>query len=345
MFDLPQPRQKIRGSFAARVVEEVNRNHLIAGRGIALRRTPSGTVITCTAVAGRAASAAEGLKPWAVRWHEPPPAEEGGTQPDGQWEVFLPPGTLTIRSGCHVINDPASSTDGHDGEAHWYTIPLDKGSADGEAEFRIVAHGKPSVMMNSGGEYTVESPFVAVTAVPASANDPMSDPQLAAHYAGDIWNTVIATVTVARAATNNVTTVARSVLQVAKAAVNVQSATPTYFRPVWKMTWNGSDATSPLSVDEIHLEDRTVYVGGVAAVAPDVDIGISGDNTRVYLTINTSGPAPTASISAEAEAPADPPLPSTATEQPIAILEMCRQRVTADLRHNLSNLPYYRGIA
>ena len=347
MFELPQKKQKIRGAYFSRVVDEVNRNHIIAGRGIALRRTPSGTVIDCTAVGVGKASIAGGLKPWAVRWHEPPPEQEGATPPDGQWEVFLPPGTLTIRSSCYVINDPSSKTDGHDEESDWFTIPLNEGSASGETKFLIVAHGKPNVMMNSGGgEYTVESPFVAVTAVPASVDDPMSDSQLATHYYGDIWNTVIATVTVTRTTANNVTTVTRSVLQVAKAAINVNADTPTYFRPVWQMTWDGSSASAPLSVDEIHLEERTLYVGGVATVAPDVNLSVTNAGYhRIYLTIDTSGATPTAALSIVYESPGDAPLPSTATSQPIILFVMYNMRVTADLRQNLSNLPYYRGIA
>lgn len=347
MFELPQKKKKIRGAYCSRVVDEVNRNHIIAGRGIALRRTPSGTVIDCTAVGVGKASIAGGLKPWAVRWHEPPPAQQGGTQPDGQWEVYLPPGTLTIRSRCYVMNDPASNTTGHDDEANWFVIPLNEGSASGETEFRIIAHGKPSVMMNSGGgEYTVESPFVAVTAEPSSATDPTSDSQLATHYFGDSWNTVIATVTVTRTTVNNETTVTRSVLQVAKVAVNVNSDTPTYFRPVWMMTWYGSSRSYPIGVDEIHLEDRTVYVGGVAAVAPDVNLyqSIAG-YCRIYLTIDTSGATPTAALSKVDESPGDAPLPSTATSQPIILFVMYNMRVTADLRSNLSNLPYYRGLA
>ena len=345
MFERPQPKQKIRGAHAARVVDEVNRNHLIAGRGITLTRTPAGTKIDCTAVGVGKASIASGLKPWAVRWHEPPPAQAGGTAPDGQWEVFLPPGTLTIRSSCYVINDPASNTTGHDDEANWYKIPINEGSASGETEFRIVAHGKPNVMMNSGGgNYTVESPFVAVTAVPASVSDPTSDSQLSTHYFGDSWNTVIATVTVTRKTVNNVTTVTRSVLQVAKAAVNVNVDTPTYFRPVFQMTWGGS-YPAPLTVDHIYLEDRTIYVGGVATVAPNVDLNTSNAGySRIYLTIDTSGSTPEAALSFEYEDPDDTPLPSTADEQPIILFQLYNKRVTSDLRRNLSNLPYYRGL-
>ena len=152
--------------------------------------------------------------------------------------------------------------------------------------------------------------------------------------------------TVTRTTENNVTTVTRSVLQVVKAAINVNADTPTYFRPVWQMTWDGSSAAAPLSVDEIHLEERTLYVGGVATVAPDVNLSVTNAGYhRIYLTIDTSGPTPTASLSTEQEDPGDAPLPSTATSQPIILFQMYNKRVTADLRQNLANLPYYRGLA
>ena len=345
MFDLPQKGQRIRGEFAGRVVDEVNRNHIIAGRGIALRRTPSGTVIDCTAESvGKAV--ASGLKPWAVRYHKPA-AAAGESEPDGQWEVYLPPGTLTIRSNCYVMNDPASNTTGHDDEANWYKIPVyEGGSWTGSRTFLIVAHGKPNVMMYSGNnEYTVASPFVSVDAIRESVEDPMSDEDYSSEYAGDVWNTVIATVTITKTTTNNVTTFKRSVLQVANAAVNVNADTPTYFRPVLKSEWNGNSAY-PYQPLELHLEDRTVYVGGVATVAPDVVLSQSTFGYfRIYLTIDTSGPTPTAALSTEAEDPSDAPLPSTASSQPIILFEMYNKRVTSDLRRNLQNLPYYRGIA
>ena len=344
MFELPQKGQRIRGEFAGRVVDEVNRNHIIAGRGIALRRTPSGTVIDCTAESvGKAV--ASGLKPWAVRYHKPA-AAAGESEPDGQWEVYLPPGTLTIRSNCYVMNDPASNTTGHDDEANWYTIPLNEGSASGTKTFNIVAHGKPNVMMRSGNQgYTVASPFVAVTAELASVENPMSDTDLSAGYIADIWNAVIATVTVTRTTSNNVATVTRSVLQVKKAAVDVPADMPTYFRPVFKLEWVGS-SPYPLFVNEIHLEDRTVYVGGAATTASDVDLKPSYSGyCRIYLTIDTSVATPTAALSVVQEGPSDAPLPSTASSQPIILFEMYNMRVTADLRSNLSNLPYYRGIA
>ena len=346
MFELPKPRQKIRGEYAARVVDEVNRNHLIAGRGIALRRTPAGTVIDCTAVGVGKTPAAAGLKPWAVRYHKPP-AEEGQSGPDGQWEVYLPPGTLTIRSRCYVINDPASDTGGHDDADDWYAIPLAEGSASGRTEFRIVAHGKPNVMMKSGERgYTEESPFVAVTAELSSVDNPMSDLQLSTHYYGDIWNTVIATISITRTTVNDETTVTRSVLQVAKAAVNVNADMPTYFRPVWMMTWHGSNATAPLEVDHLYIEDRTVYVGGVATVAPNVDLNTSNAGyCRICLTIDTSGPSPSAELSVEEVLQGHTPPASTATSQPIQIFEMKHLRITSDLRRNLQNLPYYRGLA
>ncbi len=349
---------KITAGYIARIVDEVNRNHLIAGDGVRLSRGPGGTKLDAFGVEGVRARASSGLHPWKVRYHKPT-AEEGGSEPDGQWEVYLPPGTLTIRSNCYVINDPASYTGGHDEETesgikeeqHWYTIPLSEGSGNGETEFRIVAHGKPSVMMNSGGgSYTQASPFVAVTAEPIDAEGgqqqhrPLEDEHLVTHYAGDVWSAVIATVKVKRETANGKTTVTRSVSQVLKAAVNVNADTPTFFRPVWQMSWNGSSALEPLTVDHLYLDDRTIYVGGASATAPNADLKEFG-TCRIYLTIDTSGSSPAAELSVEEVGQGYTPPASTATLQPIQIFEMNELRITSDLRRNLQNLPYYRGIA
>lgn len=349
MLNFPYPGQRLRADAAAALVDEVNRNHLVAGPGIALRRTPAGTVISA-AVAPAGGGGGGGKHPWRVRYHEPPPEVEGGTAPDPQWEVYLPAGTLTIGSSCYVINKPATSTTGHTsdtGDDGWYILPLAEGSS-GEKLFHIVAHGKANVKMasGSGGAYSNAAPFVLVAAEEVAGGDeaqhhPMENFTLKKHYAGDVWNAVIATVTIKTETVDNETETTRQVRQTATAAVNVPAATPRYFRPLWQLSYDGS-GQDILDTDSVTLENRTIYVGGVATEVADTDLSDDGD-VYIYLTIDTSGAEPEAELSKKNATDTQPA--STATSQPVMIFTMSANRVTADLRDNLSNLPYYRGIA
>ena len=344
MLNLPHTGQRLRAAAAAELVGEVNRNHIIAGQNVRLRRTPAGTVIDVTA--GGGAGGAAGSHPWKVRYHAPPPEEDGGSPQEAQWEVYLPAGTLTIGSNCYVMNDPAGSTDGHDGEDGWYVLPL-KESTSGTKTYHIVAHGKGNASMSSGGSYSVAAPFVMVAAEEIGSggeaqHHPLQDDTLKKHYAGDCWSAVIATVTVTVETEDGETQTSRRVRQAVKAAVDVPAAAPTYFRPLWELSYNGSDADDPLEVVRLTLEDRKVYVGGVATEAADTELKNDGD-TIIYLTIDTSGAKPKATLSVVGFSDTQPE--GSATSQPVEIFLFSANRMTVDLRANLSNLPYYRGIA
>ena len=289
------------------------------------------------------------LHPWKVRYCEPPPEEEGGSAPDPQWEVYLPPGTLTIGSGCYVMNNPASETSGHgddgDGEdeRYWYKFPLSY-PGTGKLTYHIVAHGKDNVSMSSGSAgLTAAAPFVMVTSEritteSESAWEPQSDATAKRHYAADVWSAVIATVTIETKTENGETVTSRKVVQALTASVNVPAGAPTYFCPKWELSWDGDNTSYPLTVDRLYLENRTLYVGSVAAT-DDGETELK-EATGAYVEIDTSGDTPKIEVKA-----GEPEGSSSAAIAQIVIFLLKDGRVTSDLRVNLSNLPYYRGLA
>ena len=105
------------------------------------------------------------LAPFAVRLHK---TED---DPDGQWEIYLPPGCCNVGGACEPLNPPASDTSGHEDDdpawrslgsiSNWMSlVPEDSTEVDGiqEEQRRAVVeiHVKPSAK-----EYGVEGDFVA----------------------------------------------------------------------------------------------------------------------------------------------------------------------------------------
>ena len=346
----PQTRQVLRAEDYGKLVDEVNRNHLIAGDNVRLNRTPAGTVVSVSAPSARK-EAATSLHPWKVRYHAPPPEDGEQTEPTPQWEVYLPAGTLTIGRSCYVMNNPASDEDGHDKEDEnghkeeygWYKIPLLE-VLTGTVTYHIVAHGKDNVQMKSGSNYAQAAPYVMVTAERWTAQPwyPQNDQTLAKQYAGDVWSAVIAEVTVKTETVDGETVVTRRVANSVRAAVNVPTAGwPARFRPRWMMTYDGDDAVEPLTTDELHIDSATLYVGTVATTAADADLAADGRNV-VWLVVDTSKATPEAEFQVVPESGGQAPQESL-TSQPVELFYMADNRVLLDLRDNLIGLYYYRG--
>ena len=198
--------------------------------------------------------------------------------------------------------------------------------------------------MSSGSAgLSAAAPFVMVTSEritteSESAWEPQSDATVKRHYAADVWSAVIATVTIETKTENGETVTSRKVVQALTAAVNVPAGAPTYFRPKWELSWDGDNTSYPLTVDRLYLENCTLYVGSVAAT-DDGETELK-DATCAYVEIDTSGDTPKIEVKA-----GEPEGSSSAAIAQIVIFLLKDGRVTSDLRVNLSNLPYYRGLA
>ena len=102
---------------------------------------------------------AETLAPFTVRLHK---TED---DPDGQWEIYLPPGCCNVGGPCDPLNTPASDTTGHEDDGDgWYAfkVPLNTsyfttddsvgsshewGPTTYTNSFVVTAHVKPSAML------------------------------------------------------------------------------------------------------------------------------------------------------------------------------------------------------
>lgn len=79
---------------------------------------------------------AETLAPFAVRLHKT------DTDPDGQWEIYLPSGCCNVGGPCDPLNPPANDTTGHeDDDPAWRSLGTINWSQIGPATYRTAEDG------------------------------------------------------------------------------------------------------------------------------------------------------------------------------------------------------------
>lgn len=98
------------------LLDYVRRITPISGANIAVDYRLGGAVIS-----GSPVSIDRTTKPFAVRLHK---TED---DPDGQWEIYLPPGCCNVGGTCEPINPKANATSGHEDDGgDWYAIHFDQ---------------------------------------------------------------------------------------------------------------------------------------------------------------------------------------------------------------------------
>lgn len=118
---VPNVRDKLSARWGKSVVEYLRSITPIAGGGVRLRRGFAGTEISATAKAGKIRHETvetEKLEPFTLRFHKTKDDSEG------QFEIYLPYGSMTVEQNCVPLNKPARSKSSHDTDADdgWYLI-------------------------------------------------------------------------------------------------------------------------------------------------------------------------------------------------------------------------------
>ena len=236
----------------------------IAGPGMRASYTPNGTVLTAGATA---VAPTKNLKPFTVRWHKPADSE-------GQWEVYLPPGCLSVGGTCEPLNRRVSVTAGHDDEPDWYRLELDESAGDPitgapvdgngntvQTQYRkwqVVAHAKTSAKIYGEDEIDEDARRLCyVSAEPTwSANDSNDDKWRS--YAGDEFSQQIATVIVDEESDGS----GRRVEQTVSSAISAAGKTRTNFDLVWCVAI-GSD--NLLEVKKLLCVRNRMSIAGMVA--------------------------------------------------------------------------------
>lgn len=288
----------------------------IAGPGLRAKYTPNGTVLT---VVGTAAASPQGLRPFAVRWHQPDNAA-------GQWEIYLPAGCVSLGATCGTLNSPASGTAGHAGESGWYLLPFGGSPADGDA-YRVIVHCKRRA--------------VAAVDLPASG-DPAVSPMILAWmhdsdeaagqniaYAGDEQSFLAAEVQYSSAGGG----VAPAVMQLAKDAVKYTGTQNAEFDLWWAFSISGTT----LSVSKMGLLRRTLSTGTDVATITN-PVACEGASKGIYLRVALNNGAVELTVALDVSSTA-----AGANFFIVQLYDVDQWHRTSDYRSALWRLPMYLG--
>lgn len=158
----PQPGQPVRAELIGQIIDCLRMNRPLPGRNVTTDCTPGGTIINGTP-GGTAATTGSRLTPWTIRHHKTEGDEEG------QFEIYLPSGCMSVGGTLENLNKAASETSGHDGDGEgvepdppdWRILPIkaDEGPEDPDPgisqgttrrfrRFDVVAHAKTAARLD-----------------------------------------------------------------------------------------------------------------------------------------------------------------------------------------------------
>ena len=278
----PVPGSPVSSSWMRRFLAACRACRPLQGPGTRISYTPNGAFISSTATG--VADARRATQPFAVRWHEPADA-------DGQWEVYLPPGCLSVGGTCEPLNHRVTVTAGHVDETDWYRLELDESqgevmtrtSADGETiryrRWQVVVHAKTSAKIYGEDEIDEDARRICyVSAEPTwSANDSNDDKWRS--YAGDEFSQQIATVIVEEESDGS----GRRVEQTMSSAISVAGKTRTNFDLVWCVAI-GSD--NLLKVKKLLCVRNRMSIAGMVAKGDtlvDVSAAVQDGDEGSYI--------------------------------------------------------------
>ena len=315
---IPQGRDGVTGEWAARLTRRVNALRVLFGNGFrVLSRGPDGVRVECVAVAAERAAAAP-LAPWTVRHHV---TEEDD---DGQWEIYLPSGCMSVGEPLQNLNKAASETSGHDGDGEdvkpdpsaWRILPVDEseGSAqtrtDGDATetyraFEVVAHAKTAARLD--GVDAINKPakrylWVACRKVLGPNEQQPSDEDKAKDTWGDEFSQVVARIEVGtRQKQGEEAEEYRKVTQLARAPISVAGRPRTGFDLEWTFDLDDDGA---LEVKKVYCVRQLASAAGITLSGPQMT-EVTGAQETVYAKIKTN-PIDTNSNSGSVEVVIDP---------------------------------------
>ena len=294
-MNLPQPPNKgepVRAELMRLVIDYLRRITPVAGPNIKVSIGPGGAKIEGTP-GGEVQ--AEALAPWTTRRH----VTEGDSL--GQWEIWLPPGCMSVGGDCTPLNKPASVKTGHeDDKPGWYALRLVENEGeptrtetvegdDGQQstvqirEFSIIAHAKTSA--KEYGVDALDAParrllYVEARKIPSpnESADATDEDRVAGTW-GDEFAQTVSSVTVAVGGGET----SRRIVPRCKAPISVAARERTGFDLVWYFGFGANDA---LEVKALYCVRTAVSAAGIS-ITGDTMTDVT-DATGIYARINTT---------------------------------------------------------
>lgn len=289
----PNKGEPVRAELIRQIIDYLRRITPVSGPNIKISIGPGGAKISGTP--GGATLPAEERAPWTVRLH----VTENDA--DGQWEIWLPPGCMSVGGDCAPINQAASEKAGHaDDPAGWYALVLDETAGDPTStettegdggtqvtvdvrEFSIIAHAKTSAKQY--GVDALDAParrllYVEARKTPSAAESASATPaDLVANTWGDEFAQTVATVVI----TTTGGTTSRKITPRCTIPISVGARERTGFDLVW---YFDLDADGNLEVSALYCVRQIAAAAGIT-ITGDTMTEVTGAST-IYARINTT---------------------------------------------------------
>lgn len=291
-MNLPVPPNKgepIRAELIRQMLDYMRRITPVAGPNIKVSIGPGGAKIEGTP--GGTAAVATALMPWTVRLHK--------TDDDvaGQWEIYLPPGCMSVGGNCEPLNKAASEKSGHaDDPAGWYALDLDETAGDptstetdGEGntanvrEYSIIAHAKTSAKVYGVDDLNASARrllWVEARKTPSAAElASQTDADRVFGTWGDEFAQIVGTVTI----TTEGTDISRRIVASCSTPISVAALARTNFDLVWYFDF---DEDGALEVKNVYCVRQSAAAAGIN-ISGDTMADLTGANT-IYARIDTT---------------------------------------------------------
>ena len=285
----PEKGQPVQAELIRQIIDCLRMFRPIAGVNIQTNVTPGRTIINVTPRGSAPASV--GKLPWKVRKH----VTENDSS--GQWEIWLPPGVMSVGTTLTPLNNAASKKSGHEGdEPGWYAFYLNE--SEGEPSqtetvngqtvevrtFSIIAHAKTSAKVFNADSLNAPARrllFVSARKVPSQTEQAnMSDAARLANTWGDEFSQVVATVKISQP---NGGDISRKITQDISTPISVAARERTNFDLVWYFSVS---AQGVLTVESLYCVRQLMAVAGME-VTGDTLVDVKG-KSKLYAKINTS---------------------------------------------------------
>lgn len=242
---------------------------------------------------------AEGLTPWAVRYHVTEADDEG------KWEIWLPPGCMAVGGTLTPINLAASEVPGHgDDEAGWYLLCLDEdegasetytfGGGDGAVttvsrSWDIIAHAKTSAKMYGVDDLNASARrllYVSARKRRVKGDPNQTDAQRVANTWGDEFSQMVARVTVGtRTQGQGEAQPFRDIARVASSPISVQGRVRSSFDLLWYFSVSSTDGR--LKVEKVYCTRNLTTIGGMSVVGPTL-AEVTDAEDSIWVMIRTN---------------------------------------------------------
>ena len=257
-----------------------------------------------------------GLAPFAVRSYKLDPTDDSQSREfigKYGWEIYLPPGCLSVGGNCTPLNRKMNELDGHeDDDENWYDLAVDEDAdcgarsvteavPDGQGgttnktvyyyEWDVIVHAKTRAKVWQVDELNASARrlyYVEARPRKLTNGQNRTSEQQAENYWGDEVYQTVATFNVRTEPNTPVAKVSRSISQTVKNAISVAGRERSNFDLEWYFSID--DDTGKLNCEKVYCRRISTAAAGMTVTGPDY-VEVTDAASTIYARIDTNGAA------------------------------------------------------